>query len=41
MLGRVLEVYGVNIDEAKTGTVGRPADLIPAAPPAPAVKPLR
>jgi outer membrane protein TolC len=37
VLGRVLEVYGVNIDEAKTGQVARPADLIPLAAPAPAV----
>jgi outer membrane protein TolC len=32
VLGRVLDVYGVNIDEAKSGVVGRPADLIPAVP---------
>lgn len=38
VLGRVLEVYNVNIDEAKTGVVARPADLIPAAAPAAAVK---
>jgi outer membrane protein len=38
VLGRVLEVYGVNIEEAKTGTVGRPADLIPPDAPAPAVQ---
>jgi outer membrane protein TolC len=31
-LGRVLDVYNVNLDEAKTGVVGRPADLIPAIP---------
>jgi outer membrane protein TolC len=34
VLGRVLEAYGVNIEEAKSGTVGRPADLIPADAPA-------
>jgi outer membrane protein len=33
VLGRVLEVHGVNLDEAKNGVVGRPADLIPAVPP--------
>jgi outer membrane protein TolC len=32
VLGRVLEVYGVNIEEAKSGVVARPADLIPANP---------
>jgi outer membrane protein len=32
VLGRVLDVYNVNIDEAKSGVVGRPADLIPAVP---------
>ena len=32
VLGRVLDVYGVNIDEAKNGVVARPADLIPANP---------
>jgi outer membrane protein len=30
VLGRVLQVYDVNIDEAKNGVVARPADLIPA-----------
>jgi outer membrane protein TolC len=39
VLGRVLEVYGVNFEEAKNGSVARPADLIPAAAPAPAVGP--
>jgi len=32
VLGRVLQVYDVNIDEAKNGVVGRPADLIPVTP---------
>jgi outer membrane protein len=34
VLGRVLQVHGVNLDDAKNGVVGRPADLIPAVPPA-------
>ncbi len=33
ILGKILEDYDVNIDEAKTGVVGRPPDLIPAVPP--------
>src|SRR3954470_775124 len=32
VLGRVLQVYDVNIEEAQNGVVGRPADLIPAVP---------
>ncbi len=39
VLGRILQVYDVNIDEAMNGVVARPADLIPAVPqpgPAPA-----
>ena len=32
VLGKVLDVYGVNIEEAKSGAVARPADLIPAIP---------
>jgi outer membrane protein TolC len=32
VLGRVLEAQGVSIDEAKSGVVARPADLIPAVP---------
>jgi outer membrane protein TolC len=32
VLGRVLDAYQVNIEEAKSGQVGRPADLIPAVP---------
>ena len=32
VLGRVLEVYGVDIEEAKNVVVARPADLIPANP---------
>ena len=39
VLGSVLEDYGVNIDEAKTGVVGREADLIPATPGADRQKP--
>jgi outer membrane protein len=35
-LGTVLKDYDVDIEQAKTGVVGRPADLIPAVPPAPA-----
>jgi outer membrane protein TolC len=30
VLGRTLEIYNVDIDEAKSGTVKREADLIPA-----------
>src|SRR6185369_2958688 len=33
VLGTVLKTYDVNIDEAKTGIVGRPPDPIPAVPP--------
>ena len=33
VLGRVLEAYDVNVEEAKRGAVGRPADLIPAVLP--------
>jgi len=29
-LGKTLDVYGVDLDEAKTGAVKRDADLIPA-----------
>jgi outer membrane protein len=41
ILGKILQDYDVNIDDAKTGVVGRAPDLIPAspasgAPPAPA-----
>jgi outer membrane protein len=32
VLGEVLQNYEVNIDDAKTGMVGRPADMIPAVP---------
>ena len=32
VLGTVLRDHEVNIDEAKSGVVGRPADLIPAVP---------
>ena len=35
ILGQILQDYDVNIDEAKTGIVGRPPDLIPAVPPSP------
>jgi outer membrane protein TolC len=36
VLGRILDDYQVSIDDAKTGVVGRPADLIPVQqPPAP------
>jgi outer membrane protein len=31
-LGNILRDYDVRIDDAKTGVVGRPADLIPAVP---------
>ncbi|MBZ5622072.1 MAG: TolC family protein [Acidobacteriia bacterium] len=34
VLGTVLKDYDVNIDDAKSGTVGRPPDLIPAVAPA-------
>jgi len=34
VLGTILHDYEVNIDEARTGVVGRPADLVPAVPPA-------
>jgi len=37
VLGRVLDAYGIDIEEAKNGVVARPADLIPAVPQAPAV----
>jgi outer membrane protein len=37
VLGRVLDTYGVNIEEAQKGVVARPADLIPAAAPAAAI----
>jgi outer membrane protein TolC len=33
VLGRILEDYQVSIDEAKSGVVGRPPDLIPVVPP--------
>jgi outer membrane protein len=33
VLGSVLRDYDVNIDEAKTGIVARPPDMIPAVPP--------
>jgi len=33
VLGRILQDYDINIDEAKTGTVARPPDMIPAVPP--------
>jgi outer membrane protein len=36
VLGSILNDYGVDIDQAKTGTVGREPDLIPAVPPPPA-----
>jgi hypothetical protein len=32
ILGTVLTDYEVDIEQAKTGTVGREPDLIPAAP---------
>jgi outer membrane protein len=32
-LGTILEQYHVSVDEAKSGVVGREADLIPAVPP--------
>jgi outer membrane protein len=32
VLGTVLQDYEVNIDDAKTGMVGRPPDMIPAVP---------
>jgi len=32
VLGTVLQDYGVNIDDAKTGIVGRAPDMIPATP---------
>jgi outer membrane protein TolC len=32
ILGRVLQTYDVNIEDAKTGTVGREPDMIPAIP---------
>jgi outer membrane protein TolC len=32
VLGQILKDYDVSIDEAKSGTVGREADLIPAVP---------
>lgn len=35
VLGTVLKTYDVNIDEAKTGVVARPPDMIPAVPPVP------
>ena len=38
-LGTVLKDYDVDIEQAKTGVVGRAADLIPAVPPAPAGQP--
>lgn len=34
VMGQILKDYDVNIDEAKTGVVGREPDLIPAVPPA-------
>ena len=33
VLGSILQDYNVSIDEAKTGIVGRPPDMIPATPP--------
>ncbi len=33
-LGDLLQEYNVSIDDAKTGVVGRPADLVPAVTPA-------
>jgi outer membrane protein TolC len=39
VLGRVLQVYNVNIDEARNGVVGRDPDLIPAVPQASAPNP--
>jgi outer membrane protein TolC len=42
VLGRMLEEYNVSIDEAKSGTVAREADMIPVTTgPAPAVAPDR
>jgi len=42
VLGTVLREHEVNIDDAKTGMVGRPPDLIPAVPPGgPAAAPAR
>ncbi|SPE26772.1 Outer membrane efflux protein [Candidatus Sulfopaludibacter sp. SbA6] len=42
VLGTVLREHDVNIDDAKTGIVGRPPDLIPAVPPGgPAAAPAR
>ena len=38
VLGRVLQDYEVNIEDARNGQVGRPADLIPAVPQTPAGK---
>jgi hypothetical protein len=38
ILGDVLRVYNVDIEQAKTGVVGREADPIPAVPPAAASK---
>jgi outer membrane protein len=33
VLGTILQDYEVNIDDAKSGMVGRPPDMIPAVPP--------
>jgi outer membrane protein len=45
VLGVVLKNSDVNIDEAKSGIVGRPPDMIPATPngqaPAPAARPVQ
>ncbi len=37
-VGTVLKDYEVDIEQAKTGVVGRPADLIPVVPPPAAVQ---
>lgn len=34
VLGTILQDHEVNIDDAKSGMVGRPPDMIPATPPA-------
>jgi len=38
VLGIILDDYHVSIDEAKSGVVGRPPDLIPVVPPAPSAQ---
>ena len=39
VLGTVLQDYQVSVDEAKSGIVGRPPDMIPAVPPSGAARP--